>query len=177
MAKTNSKWASAPTPTRLLAGHVHLCRCGPPPGQLRQRPRGAGRGHAMDGLRRGNRAQRAARGTPCGGRLLGHRPRARRVERPRFAPPLRISNVQGEACAQCTVPLPRGGVGAAYVLDGRIALNGQVAAGKEMLVLDGASTDDALRLRCDEPARVLFLSGAPLGAPCRSRHFGDACTP
>ena len=87
------------------------------------------------------------------------------MERPRFAHPLRIANVQGEAGAQCTVPLPRGGVGAAYVLDGRSALNGQVAAGKEMLVLDGASTDDALRLRCDEPARVLFLSGAPPRSP------------
>jgi|GEM_PF-3402207 len=77
------------------------------------------------------------------------------------AHPLRIANFQGEAGAQCTLPMPRDGVGSAYVLDGRSALNGQVVEGKKMLVLDGASTDDALRLRCDEPARVLFLSGAP----------------
>ena len=57
--------------------------------------------------------------------------------------------------------MPRDWVGAAYVLDGRITLAGQPAQGKEMLVIDGAANDNVLTLRCEERARVLFLSGAP----------------
>lgn len=79
--------------------------------------------------------------------------------------PLRIANFQGEAGAECNVPMPRDWVGAAYVLDGRITLAGHAAQGKEMLVIDGAAADDDLTLRCEERARVLFMSGAPFKEP------------
>jgi quercetin 2,3-dioxygenase len=79
--------------------------------------------------------------------------------------PMRICNLQCDVPgANLSVPVNGDWVGAIYVLDGNVRINGQSAEGHQMAVLQKGAAE-TIELECLDPVRVLFLSGAELHEP------------
>jgi redox-sensitive bicupin YhaK (pirin superfamily) len=81
--------------------------------------------------------------------------------------PMKILRLTGEADGHLHFSVPASYQALAYVLEGKVRIGETVLSGEQIGIFEQGE-ETAIEMQWEEPGRVLFLSGEPLGEPVRS---------